>query len=272
MRGPEPPWNCPPPETWFLLVDNALSRDEEEAAVRHTVTCLACTQLLREANLQADSEASPHPEPLPSDDPSRIRAFQAEDEARWRLLPRRWALGGLATAAALAAAWFVFLPKGSNQPTAAQWQQLASDRMIEFRLSAAPYGPFNGTRGPEAQEELPSVESSTWLEELRRGRLEAARKQLETAGEPSTPEALSDLAALTAAVGDRNRSPAAYESALRLLDRALQMNPAFSPASFNRALVLSRLGRSSESQAEWARFRQMERDAQWRAEADLVVH
>lgn len=59
-----------------------------------------------------------------------------------------------------------------------------------------------------------------------------------------------------------------YDAAIASFDRALQINPAYTEALFNRALAKEGAARYPEARSDWEQFLNSAADAKWKAEAE----
>jgi len=153
-------------------------------------------------------------------------------------------------------------------------------RSIEARLSAFGYVPYRVMRGSstnpdlsievaigELRERLQSGRSAADLHrlavaDLAAGKVEDASALLAEAQalEPQDASIVSDLAAADLAAGR------VFDAAERSA-RALQLDVRYAPAAFNWALALDRLSNTEGAIEAWERYRQLDPDSGWAAEA-----
>jgi tetratricopeptide (TPR) repeat protein len=200
--------------------------------------------------------------------------------------------GGLAVAAMLAIALFLWDPTGSRSPR----MMLAnltpdSGRIVEPRLSGfgwKPYaGPMRGTGGsaeaqqlklagaagrvieraardssPEAQHAagVAYVLIEQWPKSTERLR-DAANRSPESAG------VWNDLAAAQYTAALRIPDPALLPEALASADHALRIQPNHAEALFNRALILEHLGDAAPARTAWKRYLAADPSSRWAVEA-----
>jgi tetratricopeptide (TPR) repeat protein len=97
---------------------------------------------------------------------------------------------------------------------------------------------------------------------------EEAMARLEKAA-ATTPSAStwSDLAAARYATASARGRPALYPQALAACDAALRIDPKFTEALFNRALVLERMGLADAARSAWTRYLEADSSSKWADEA-----
>ncbi|MEA2325353.1 MAG: hypothetical protein QOE68_312 [Thermoanaerobaculia bacterium] len=96
------------------------------------------------------------------------------------------------------------------------------------------------------------------LESLVRGRSNSAR--------------WTDLAAAQYVLARRDDEPERLTQALVAADAALQIDPAYPEARFNRALIIEALGLRDLAREEWERYLRLDSNSEWAEEAREHVH
>jgi CHAT domain-containing protein len=125
------------------------------------------------------------------------------------------------------------------------------------------------------QDSSPSYRRAAALFELRtadtstRG-ISRAIRSLEGARRlaPHDPTVLNDLAVAYLELGQRDQRLEPMLRALDAIEQALERDSTSAPALFNRALISERLYLNASARSAWLRYLAVERNAQWRAEAD----
>lgn len=220
------------------FADGELTPDEAEAFREHLLDCVRCQAELGDLlqlKMMASRYVERQPAPLPA--PPR-RVF-----SRWRVA----AIAGVAGAALLAVVVFVRLGASRTDP----WLMREPERRLEMRLAIAAADhhrplaarkmgqePSRGARLPlEALAELERNDdaaglAAAFLARNDKSLVEQALAYL--APLPSTPENETLRATAFLVKGDP-------EEALRHLDRALDQDPTFPQALWNKALALREL-------------------------------
>jgi tetratricopeptide (TPR) repeat protein len=262
--------------------DGVLVSAERTEMERHLADCAECREVVAEAMsaLQDDRVALSAP---------RVRSFRA----------RPWVIGvasGLAAAAAVVVAVRVFATRNAEP----ELQELIAavghetTRPVEGRLSAAfAYAPPPPvTRGPADRRVAPDVliaamtiektakarpsatgDAAIGLAKLALGDPDEAVKALSAATIADGRRApfYSDLSAAYIARGALTADRADFSRAADAASTALRIDPHAREALFNRALALSRLGRSADSREAWLTFLSQETDPNWIAEAHHLL-
>jgi len=227
------------------FVDGELAAAEAAAFRRHLVVCARCQQEMHGLmQLSALAEQSRQQPESASPEPSLAAIAAAERRSR----PRRAAWVGVVGAMAMAAALVLALrggrTSGPDMPTLLA--SLDSRTVSGWPSAAGPgqYRPYAVSRGtaqstPPAlaraelkAEEASDLRSIATLALLRRdfARADTALGQL-----PARPDVLADRGLVRMEQGR-------CEEALEYLDRALDAEPGYLPALFNRGLCLRQLG------------------------------
>jgi CHAT domain-containing protein len=166
-----------------------------------------------------------------------------------------------------------------------------SARSVEARLSGgfdyAPYrGPMRGAEGESAArmklvgaagelveradaEKSAAAQHAAGIGLVLVEKPEDAIARLRSAASASdaNPAPWSDLAAAEYATALAQRRPSLYPVALAHADRALRIDPRFSEALFNRALILERLGLTQAAREAWNRYLAADPSSKWADEA-----
>ncbi|HEY6332431.1 MAG TPA: hypothetical protein VI756_24110 [Blastocatellia bacterium] len=172
-------------------------------------------------------------------------------------------------------------------------------RPSEYRISGLPYAPADVVRGTQSEKDSryrelaerllikaaakhPDARSQDALGKLylAEGRTDQAISEFRAALSlsPESPSPIyNDLgAALLQRAGqlrprqsgdDPAPEKQALDEALRSLDRALEANQDFGDAIFNRALCYERMALTTQAQAEWERYLQVDPHSGWALEA-----
>lgn len=85
--------------------------------------------------------------------------------------------------------------------------------------------------------------------------------------DPTSPVAVSDLAAAYLARGEALDQPSDDVLALEAADRALELDPGLAEPAFNRAVALERLGLVTQTTSAWESYLTLDRDSGWATEA-----
>jgi tetratricopeptide (TPR) repeat protein len=187
-----------------------------------------------------------------------------------------------------------FAPQGTDRLVRLAPQ---SARSVEARLSGgfdyAPYrGPMRGNEGESAPQRMKLVGAAGALVERADeeksaaaqhaagigrvlvekpedaiARLRAAAEGSAAEGMPNNAAAWSDLAAAEYSTALQQRRPSLYPVALAHADAALRIDPHFSEALFNRALILERLGLTQAAREAWTRYLAADPSSKWAEEA-----
>jgi CHAT domain-containing protein len=218
---------------------------------------------------------------------------RGESAPKWRV-SRPWWLG-LAAAAFLAgiAILYFWRPWISRDPVAVLIAaQPAEARFLEPRLSGGfPWAPIRANRRNGVAEPLDpgqmkligaagevlqrtAGDSSTAarhaaaLAHLLASRPSEAATRLDSlAKNEGSASILNDLAAARYALAVQDDDPAQLARALAAADAALRVQPDSAEASFNRALIIDRLGLRPQATAAWRRYLQLDSGSKWAQEA-----
>jgi len=93
-----------------------------------------------------------------------------------------------------------------------------------------------------------------------------------TSSDPENAAAWNDLAAALYTSAVRDRRAADLPEALAAAERALQRDPNFPEARFNRALILEQLGLRTEAAAAWREYLAVDAKSPWAEEARLRLN
>jgi tetratricopeptide (TPR) repeat protein len=93
------------------------------------------------------------------------------------------------------------------------------------------------------------------------------RLRAASAAAPGDAHIASDLAAARYAAAAESGRASLYPEALAAADQALRIEPELAEALFNRALILERLGLTSEARHAWERYLAVDPSSAWAAEA-----
>jgi tetratricopeptide (TPR) repeat protein len=96
---------------------------------------------------------------------------------------------------------------------------------------------------------------------------EAVTLLQEAAKKDETPANLSDLAAALIATGDKE----SLERAIKVCDRALQIDARFTEALFNRAKALDLMNQRADAIAAYGRYRAVDSSSPWAREAEKRI-
>jgi CHAT domain-containing protein len=278
---------CPDAETLAAFVDGRLAPADREPLDRHLASCPSCYRLLVDV-VRAGSDDAEQEDP-----PGRAPVLQWTGRSRLRFIA---AAGGFAAAAALALVLVrpaMLYGPGSSRPELAQLVSAAgSVRTTEARLTGGfRWAPLDastrsasGRRMDSAALQIAVGELQLSLEGNRTAATLAAygtarllmadadaaiaALQEATALAPGTPEYWSDLAG---AYLDRAQTPGHeldLPQALEAVNTALSLDGSLPESWFNKAVVLERLHLGDEAREAWTRYLELDRDSDWRAEAE----
>jgi len=254
-------------ETLAMFAEGTLAAEEARKVAEHIAACNLCLSGVRAANEHFREEAS------------------APHGARWWM--------AIAAIVAVAIAGAIWIRERSSSPIAQLVALSPKDaRPVEPRLTGgfawAPYrGPVR-TRdaAPDAQQMKLAGAAGELIEDAARERTSdvqhaaavgivltadpqdaATRLRALTARSPKNAALWSDLAAAETAAALRFGRPSLYPDALAAADRALELDPQMREASFNRALILERMGLAAEARTAWQRYLGIDPGSQWANEA-----
>jgi tetratricopeptide (TPR) repeat protein len=162
---------------------------------------------------------------------------------------------------------------------------MKNERRSATRLSGGfDYSPYQSTKGSDdspdlhlrlALGQLKSAESDNASIEMRQmlARTHLAFNRSEHARQAQVIlESLAEHGAQTAEVfndlGVAQFQLQSYDEAIASFSRALEINPAYTEALFNRALAKESAVRYSEAKRDWEQFINSTTDASWKAEAE----
>ncbi|MEA2489803.1 MAG: hypothetical protein QOH21_1595, partial [Acidobacteriota bacterium] len=257
----------PAAETIGAFAEGRLRRAEVVALTTHLARCAACREAVEAANEAFAAEAPSQP----------VRM-------------RPWWIAAAAAAAVIAIV-AVLLPLRDGDGTSRLVSLVPADRrLVEPRLTGgfgyAPYrGPMRGgTRDPRMMKlmgaagdlaERADRERSADAQHVAGVALLLAdggddgvtRLREAAAKRPDDAATWSDVAAGEYAEALRSGRPSRFPVALAAADRALRIDAKHAEASFNRALILERLGLTQEARAAWERYLAIDGGSPWAAEA-----
>jgi tetratricopeptide (TPR) repeat protein len=267
---------CPPAERLAEYVDGVLAPDDRLAVEAHLADCQDCRDVVYEATRIAQQIG--------------VSAAAAAPAARRRIGTTTWV--GLAAAASILLAVTLqpdLLRFGADGAYDDVLTALAGERPASSRLAgfshAPPRAPLrSGDAGPSPSFEVqaalarareqaagsPSTDTlhALGIASLAAGAHDEAVAALERAnGDGGSVEIQNDLAAAYLARAEAGEQRDDYARALAILDRALERDPRYAPARFNRALALEGLLLAPAAQTAWKEFLAVEADGPWAAEA-----
>jgi tetratricopeptide (TPR) repeat protein len=264
---------CPEPEIIGSFAEGKLSGEELQSTLAHLETCDSCV----EAAGMVSAMLGTQPEV--------------------RSVPRRASWSWLAAAAVLVAVLGgTFYQRQQSAAGTHSVQSLAAaaptdERTIEPRLSGFPFAPFSRKRGNPGEGEESSSKikiegaaaevladtkgnrtanaaHATGLAMLVLDHPSEAVQELEPAARDSKDAASwNDLAAALYVSAQTREGEANLPKALEATDKAIALSPHDAEAHFNRALILSRLGRRQDAAAEWRAYLAIDSTSGWAAEA-----
>jgi tetratricopeptide (TPR) repeat protein len=222
-----------------------------------------------------------------ADETAMIEAFTAESEKQGK--PRiahrprgwkRWLMSGAVAASLITGVVSVRLVmdrlSDPDSPSDVVQLLLKQHRPFELQLSNEPHLPILRTRGTED----PGVSYGLLAGELTRlsadshemGRFYLVQKDFKRAIDylelaekevGASAEIHNDLGvAYLEGSGETGLQRAGQE-----FRHALQVNPSFAPAVFNLAMLYERMGASSDAEAQWKRYLQLDSNSAWSVEA-----
>lgn len=270
----------PEPEALAAFAEGRLDAAARTAVVDHLAVCRACLGDVSLAMTAAEEERG---------------AVKPEEEGA-RLLQGRWYRSRwlYAAAAAIAIALVVpFLRESARRSPVESLVALAprSARAVEPRLSGgfawAPYhGPARAGEGgiDAAQLKLggaagelveraehdrsPEAQHAAGVALVLVDKPAEALARLETAARAGKDARIwSDLAAARYAAAVSLGRTSLLPEALAATDAALRIDPRSAEALFNRALILEKLGLSSEARRAWERYLAVDATSEWAKEA-----
>jgi len=97
--------------------------------------------------------------------------------------------------------------------------------------------------------------------------LDEALAALRKAVAADTAEAWNDLAVVRDATAMRQGRDSQWPAALFAVDRALQIEPRFAEAAFNRALILEQMGLTAPARSAWKHYLEIDGASAWSVEA-----
>jgi CHAT domain-containing protein len=214
----------------------------------------------------------------PFDYPVSLSASRRRMRARWGL----WVFAVLMAAAIVLAVkrWWTI----QHDPVRIVARAAASSaREIQSRLSGGlRWSPLHRARRGEANP-LPLLEAAVAVSQLDNadprarhaaalaqvltGGLREALPSLESLAAGKDATALNDVAAVQFAIATRENAPARLMPALVAVDAALDLDPRFDEARFNRALIIESLGLRDLARNEWESYLDVDVGSDWANEA-----
>ncbi len=299
-----PRTDCPPAETWSELAAGLLLQAESANALAHAAECRACSARLKEM-LEILGSSEPPPADLARNLKSsggrwqgnlaREMELRSGGSSQASVKPRHfgsfniWA-GAAAAVLIFALAGYFLLRQPSPQNLLAQ--AYAQQRPIELRIDGAPYGPIRVQRdqvrsqltspgpllsaeveikkGLERDPEAPDFLRQKAEVDILNGDYQPA---IETLGHalrlrPKSFAITLDLATAHFERAEATGSPGDYEACLNYLNEAIRLEPGSPTALFNRAITYERLYLFGSAIADWEQFLKLEKDADWKKEAE----
>ena len=273
---------CVTEETLTEYIEGGLDPAVKTASEVHLIQCDRCRERLAFfmglLNPELTSEEAEAVEAIKRQWGGRTPGAKLPGRPRVR---RNWLLVCAAVAAGMAigvgAIRYVLEQDVPESATEVVDLLLASElRPFESRISGQPHRPLVRTRGPEE----PGISYGALAGEMTRLSADAhemgrfyllqkdfarARSYLEVAeqevGADSNVHNDLGVAYLESGV------EAQLERAAPEFRHALSLDPDFAAAAFNLAIFYERTGKSSEAEAQWRSFLQLERDSSWTNEA-----
>ena len=211
---------------------------------------------------------------------------------RFQFISRPWVVAALAATVILAVGIGIFSSLRPGSPDKLIRQAYAEQRTIEMRIPGAAYGPIKVERASgsssmssprpllEAEVLIKSgLEKSPDNPELLRQKAEADllawnyQPAIETLNHaarihPNSFPLLVDLATAYFERAEATSKPADYEAGLESLGQAIRLEPSNTAALFNRAILYERLYFYDRAIADWEQLLKVEKDPQWKAEAE----
>lgn len=235
-----------------------------DAWLAHIVQCSQCSELLRQAieDLQRN----------PTVEESALAAQIAPPKAPPRRRDLKWPLTVAASVAAVGLYTLYTFQSATNDVPALLAQAYTTTRPFEWRLPDSGYSPVRVQRGGPASESPESkiAKSLTlreggaswsdpklggWIELLNSSdpRIAIDLFNKAVALRPNDADLLNLVGAAHARLGDIEQAQSGTEflTAVEWCSRALAVNPKLATARYNKALALTRLGRSPEALEEW---------------------
>ena len=256
----------PEVQTMAAFLDGTLAPDEIPAVADHLRECPDCRTVVTET----------------------ARFVREEEEARPSAAPTPWRWWMAAAAAALLAVVALPLLRRQTSPI----EQLIATaprehRLVEARLSGFPWArlqaPSRGGAPPDPADLKLAGAAGDVLEKTRDERVadalhargvayllidrqsESITALEEAAGNGGDKRVWNDLAA--ARYGASEDHPSQLPHALAAVDRALKLDPNFSEAVFNRALILERMQLRDPARSAWRRYLELDSGSEWGVEA-----
>ena len=305
-RGSAQP--CPPEADILNYTEQRLPAPARHELEQHVAACADCRELLVLLARFPESEIAELPPPSSAEiQQQTARVMQLIEASERRnaasaaphptgFAPRRgWAYRFRAQFAVAAMVISVLLIGGlylmiRNEPASDAARHSLALAMKDERRSAArlsggfDYSPYKSTRGgndsPDfhlnrALGELRAAESDSAPPEMRQM---LARAHLAFDHPEHARQAQAILTALRARgvetaelfndLGVAQFQLQSNDAAIASFSRALEINPAYTEALFNRALAYESAGRYAEARRDWQQFLASAADANWKAEAE----
>lgn len=261
---------CPTDETLALFAAGECDAQTGAAMLAHIECCNDCMAAMLAAEAQIDEEQQPAQR---TSNPSH-----------------QWWLGAAAAAAILA---LIAIPVVRDSgPSVGRLAAVApaSQRAIEPRLAGFRWAPYRApSRSAQATTDTALLQfdgaAGDAIERAGRDhrvetqhaagvamvlveKPEQGAAQLESAAQRShDAKTWSDLAAARYAEAMQFRRMTGLPRALAAADQALRADARLPEALFNRALVLERMGSTTEARLAWERYLQVDAGSRWAAEA-----
>jgi tetratricopeptide (TPR) repeat protein len=203
----------------------------------------------------------------------------------------RWSYAGAVAALAGGGFWIVQTMQQPGVETLLA-RAYTEQRPMEMRMPGADYGPVRLLRGSANRSRLsrpssllegeariarelaqrpndPTLLAERGAAELLDGDYDAAIATLTRARDLgiNSPSLLLNLASAYFGRGELTRSSRDYSVSLELLDGVLKNAPHEPTASFNRAIVLERLGSTDQAILAWQQYLRIDPKSSWSAEA-----
>jgi len=212
-----------------------------------------------------------------------------------RIVPGQ-GLGMIVVLVTIPGAWLGWNHWIANDPARLIATAYAEQRPFEFRIAGAEHAPVRAERGSagagldrsprllEAEARIArkleaDPDNAAWLALRARAELlgsdpEASIATLHHAQEqmPEDTGLLADLGTAYALRADAHKRAVDYGYAIEYLSRSLKARPDAPQALFNRAIVYDRMYLYEESEREWRRYLEVERNEGWRQEAHRRIN
>jgi len=289
------PARHPGAETMAAFLEGKLTQDEVAEVREHLGECAPCRVVVaetarfdRQASAPAETWAEEsHPSSFGA---QTMTAYREAGHERRRWSPYRWPIA--AAAAVIGVVVILTITRTREQPSSPRTLLAEAlkrtGRTLEGRLADFPWSRLRVARGSTKEKDLEqtrlggeaakvaemvagdsSQESRHTLgvSQLLIGNVGKAAEDLErTARGSLDPGVWNDLAVARDAAAARG-DPSKYPQALAAADRALRLRPGYPEATFNRALILERLGFIDRAIAQWQAYLAIDPSSPWTTEA-----